>query len=285
MRRMLWRVIICLNFSWRRGGFPHCRELHLGWQRQEHWCRGTASCKEVARCPTKRNLHGLKRGMPNLQSWCTKVAKCPSYCAMVSIEQRKSLRDCFRKYRLSLTDGAKCRAYKFVMHYVNRAYYIADLEYSWNNNGKDRTYKSNPEKMLLHWNNITASERFLKAIDTTRTCPHLKAGKQHSRGTYMPNLMLDTGQGRWSMSESIPGTMCGDSLAGWWKCSGPWSRRTSPTTSLTRADFMGYPDGPLLLKLAKIKELYKLSKFIWSKAGTVLALLCLSPINYDTEKD
>ena len=152
--------------------------------------------------------------MPDLQSGCTKGANCPSYCAMVSIEQRKSLRYRFIKYRLSLTDGAKCRAYTFVMHYVNRAYYIADLGYFWNKKGEDRTYKLNPEKICLHWNNTMASKRFLKAIHTTRTCAHLKVGKQHSRGTYMPNFMLNTGQGRWSMSASIPGTTCGASLAG-----------------------------------------------------------------------
>ena len=101
---------------------------------------------------------------------------------MINIEQRKSLRYRFIKYRLFLTDGAKCRAYKFVIHYVNRAYFIADLGYSCNKKGKNGTYKLNPDKICLHWNNITASERFLEAIHTTWTCAHLKAGKQHSRG-------------------------------------------------------------------------------------------------------
>ena len=72
--------------------------------------------------PTKRNLCGLKRGMTEFQIECAKGAKCPNHFAMVSVEQQKSLRDHFRKYRLDLTDGTKRRAYEFVMHYVNRAY-------------------------------------------------------------------------------------------------------------------------------------------------------------------
>ena len=133
--------------------------------------------------------------MTDLQSGCTKGAKCPNHCAMVSVEQRQILNDRFRKYRLSLTDGAKCRAYEFVIHYVNRAYYIVTLGYSGNKKCKDRTYKSNPEQKCSHCNNLQASEWFPKYSHTTRTCSHLKAVEQHSRGVYVPNYMLDTGQG------------------------------------------------------------------------------------------
>ena len=70
-----------------------------------------------------------------------------------------------------------------MMHYVNRAYYIATLSYSGNKKGEDGTYKSNPEQKFSHCNNLPASEWLPKSSHTTPTCAYLKAGKQHSQGT------------------------------------------------------------------------------------------------------
>ena len=81
------------------------------------------------------------------------------------------------------------------MHYIRREYYILTLGYSRNKKGKDRRYKSNPEHKCSYCNNLPASEWLMKASHTTRTCAHLKSGEQHSRGAYMPNYMLNTGQG------------------------------------------------------------------------------------------
>ena len=54
---------------------------------------------------------------------------------------------------------------------------------------------------------------------------------------------------------------------------------------LSHPDFVGYPNSPLPLERAKINDLYKLSKFIRSMAGAVVALLYLPPVNYDSDKD
>ena len=54
---------------------------------------------------------------------------------------------------------------------------------------------------------------------------------------------------------------------------------------LSHPYFVGYPNGPLPLERAKIKDLYKLRKFIWSKAAAVVALLYPPPVNYDRNED
>ena len=48
---------------------------------------------------------------------------------------------------------------------------------------------------------------------------------------------------------------------------------------------MGYPNWTLPLERSKIKDIYKLSKFIWSKASAVMELLYPPLVDQDIEKD